>query len=77
MWTPLMRGQLTDVQNLWIDTPTAACPVKDVADVRIAGFERHCTGRPIPQDRCFANVKDRDLGSVAEDEAAVRILSSH
>ena len=75
VWTPLeARDSLTDIQNLWIDTPDGGrVRLSDVADVRIGAvpnvIAREDQSRKIDVS---ANVKDRDLGSVAEDvEAAV------
>lgn len=75
VWTPLeARDSLTDIENLWIDTPDGGrVRLTDVADVRIGGvpnvIAREDQSRKIDVS---ANVKDRDLGSVAEDvEAAV------
>ena len=75
VWTPLAaRDSLTDVQNLWIDTPDGGrVQLKEVADVRIAPvpnvIAREDQSRKIDVS---ANVQGRDLGSVAEDvEAAV------
>jgi CzcA family heavy metal efflux pump len=76
VWTPLeARDSLSDIQNLWIDTPSGdRVQLKDVADVRIGAvpnvIAREDQSRKIDVS---ANVKDRDLGSVAEDvEAAVQ-----
>jgi Cu/Ag efflux pump CusA len=75
VWTPKeARDSLTDIENLWMDTPTGdRVRLKDVADVRITGvpnvIAREDQSRKIDVS---ANVKDRDLGSVAADvEAAV------
>ena len=75
VWTPKeARDSLTDVENLWIDTPSGVrVQLKDVADVRIAGvpnvIAREDQSRKIDVS---ANVSGRDLGSVATDvEAAV------
>jgi CzcA family heavy metal efflux pump len=70
VWTPpAARDSLTDIQNLWIDTPDGGrVQLKDVADVRIGAvpnvIAREDQSRKIDVS---ANVKDRDLGSVAED----------
>ncbi|HEX5808978.1 MAG TPA: efflux RND transporter permease subunit, partial [Anaerolineales bacterium] len=76
VWTPKSaRDSLTDVENLWINTPDGGrVRLTDVADVRIGAvpnvISREDQSRKIDVS---ANVKDRDLGSVAEDvEAAVR-----
>jgi Cu/Ag efflux pump CusA len=76
VWTPLeARDSLSDIENLWIDTPDGGrVRLKDVADVRIGAvpnvIAREDQSRKIDVS---ANVKDRDLGSVAEDvEAAVQ-----
>ena len=72
--TPETRHSLSDIENLLIDTPTGErIQLKDVADVRITGvpnvIAREDQSRKIDVS---ANVKDRDLGSVAADvEAAV------
>jgi CzcA family heavy metal efflux pump len=75
VWTPLeARDSLSDIENLWIDTPAGGrVRLKDVADVRIGAvpnvIAREDQSRKIDVS---ANVKDRDLGSVAEDvEAAL------
>ena len=67
--TPATRDSLTDIQNLWIDTPDGGrVRLSDVADVRITPvpnvIEREGQSRKIDVS---ANVKGRDLGSVAED----------
>jgi Cu/Ag efflux pump CusA len=70
VWTPLeARDSLTDIQNLWIDTPDGGrVRLSDVADVRIGAvpnvIAREDQSRKIDVS---ANVKDRDLGSVAAD----------
>ena len=70
VWTPpAARDSLTDIQNLWIDTPDGGrVQLKDVANVSISGvpnvIAREDQSRKIDVS---ANVKDRDLGSVAED----------
>jgi CzcA family heavy metal efflux pump len=70
VWTPQdARDSLTDVQNLWIDTPDGGqVRLSDVADVRIAGvpnvIAREDQSRKIDVS---ANVSGRDLGSVAAD----------
>lgn len=76
VWTPLeARDSLTDIQNLWIDTPDGGrVRLSEVADVRIGGvpnvIAREDQSRKIDVS---ANVSGRDLGSVAADvEAAVR-----
>jgi len=72
--TPDTRNSLTDIQNLLIDTPSGdRVRLADVADVRIGAVpnvvEREGQSRKIDVS---ANVKDRDLGSVAADvEAAL------
>ncbi|HET9590324.1 MAG TPA: efflux RND transporter permease subunit [Anaerolineales bacterium] len=72
--TPESRDSLTDIENLLIDTPTGErVRLADVADVRIGAVpnvvEREGQSRKIDVS---ANVKDRDLGSVAADvEAAL------
>jgi CzcA family heavy metal efflux pump len=67
--TPETRDSLTDIQNLWIDTPDGGrVRLSDVADVRITPvpnvIEREGQSRKIDVS---ANVKGRDLGSVADD----------
>jgi len=67
--TPQTRHSLTDIQNLLIDTPAGTrVRLKDVADIRIVPvpnvIEREGQSRKIDVS---ANVKGRDLGSVAED----------
>jgi len=76
VWTPpAARDSLSDIQNLWIDTPDGGrVRLSDVADVRIGAvpnvIERQGQSRKIDVS---ANVKGRDLGSVAEDvEAALQ-----
>ena len=76
VWTPReARDSLSDVQNLWIDTPDGGrVPLSEVADVRIGAvpnvIAREDQSRKIDVS---ANVKDRDLGAVAADvEAAVQ-----
>jgi CzcA family heavy metal efflux pump len=76
VWTPRSaRDSLTDVENLWINTPDGGrVRLSEVADVRIGAvpnvISREDQSRKIDVS---ANVKDRDLGSVAEDvEAAVQ-----
>jgi len=76
IWTPQeARDSLSDIENLWIDTPDGGrVRLTDVADVRIGAvpnvIAREDQSRKIDVS---ANVKDRDLGSVAEDvEAAVQ-----
>ncbi|MEO5887618.1 MAG: efflux RND transporter permease subunit [Anaerolineales bacterium] len=70
VWTPpAARDSLTDIQNLWIDTPDGGrVQLKDVADVGITGvpnvIARENQSRKLDVS---ANVKDRDLGSVAAD----------
>jgi len=66
--TPQTRHSLTDIQNLWIDTPGGSrVHLKDVADIRIVPvpnvIEREGQSRKIDVS---ANVKGRDLGSAAE-----------
>jgi CzcA family heavy metal efflux pump len=75
VWTPKeARDSMSDIENLWIDTPSGErVRLKDVADVRIGAvpnvIAREDQSRKIDVS---ANVKDRDLGSVAADvEAAV------
>jgi CzcA family heavy metal efflux pump len=70
--TPESRHSLTDIQNLLIDTPSGKrVRLKDVADVRIGAVpnvvEREGQSRKID---VTANVKNRDLGSVAADVEA-------
>src|SRR5688572_14066901 len=73
--TPEARDSLTDIQNLWIDTPDGGrVRLSDVADVRIGGvpnvIAREDQSRKIDVS---ANVSGRDLGSVVEDvEAAMQ-----
>ena len=67
--TPETRHSLTDIQNLLIDTPSGQrVRLVDVADVRIVPvpnvIEREGQSRKIDVS---ANVKGRDLGSVADD----------
>jgi CzcA family heavy metal efflux pump len=67
--TPATRDSLTDIQNLWIDTPDGGrVQLKEVADIRITPvpnvIEREGQSRKIDVS---ANVKGRDLGSVADD----------
>ena len=67
--TPETRDSLTDIQNLWIDTPDGGrVRLADVADIRIVPvpnvIEREGQSRKIDVS---ANVKGRDLGSVADD----------
>lgn len=67
--TPETRHSLTDIQNLLIDTPKGEqVRLADVADVRIVPvpnvIEREAQSRKIDVS---ANVKGRDLGSVADD----------
>src|SRR5215217_898732 len=70
VWTPpAARDSLSDIQDLWIDTPDGGrVRLSDVADVRISAvpnvIAREDQSRKIDVS---ANVKDRDLGSVAED----------
>ncbi len=70
VWTPPSeRDSLTDIQNLWINTPDGGrVRLSEVADVRIGAvpnvIAREDQSRKIDVS---ANVKDRDLGSVAED----------
>ncbi|HEY3476862.1 MAG TPA: efflux RND transporter permease subunit, partial [Anaerolineales bacterium] len=70
VWTPPSeRDSLTDIENLWIDTPDGRrVRLSDVADVRIGAvpnvIAREDQSRKIDVS---ANVKDRDLGSVAAD----------
>ncbi len=67
--TPATRHSLSDIENLFIDTPDGGrVRLVDVADVRIVPvpnvIEREGQSRKIDVS---ANVKGRDLGSVAED----------
>jgi len=67
--TPQTRHSLTDIQNLLIDTPDGGqVRLADVADIRIVPvpnvIEREGQSRKIDVS---ANVKGRDLGSVADD----------
>jgi CzcA family heavy metal efflux pump len=67
--TPETRNSLSDIENLLIDTPSGErVRLADVADVRIGAVpnvvEREGQSRKIDVS---ANVKGRDLGSVAED----------
>ena len=67
--TPETRDSLTDIQNLWIDTPDGGrVRLSEVADVRITPvpnvIEREGQSRKIDVS---ANVKGRDLGSVADE----------
>lgn len=67
--TPETRNSLTDIENLLIDTPSGErVRLADVADVRIGAVpnvvEREGQSRKIDVS---ANVRGRDLGSVAED----------
>ena len=67
--TPETRNSLTDIRELLIDTPTGDhVRLADVADVRIVPspnvIEREGQSRKIDVS---ANVRGRDLGSVAED----------
>jgi CzcA family heavy metal efflux pump len=67
--TPATRHSLTDIQDLMIDTPDGGrVRLADVADIRIVPvpnvIEREGQSRKIDVS---ANVKGRDLGSVAED----------
>jgi len=67
--TPETRHSLSDIQNLLIDTPDGGrVRLADVADVRIVPvpnvIEREGQSRKIDVS---ANVKGRDLGSVADD----------
>jgi CzcA family heavy metal efflux pump len=70
--TPETRHSLTDIENLLIDTPSGErVRLADVADVRIGAVanvvEREGQSRKIDVS---ANVKGRDLGSVADDVEA-------
>ena len=73
VWTPpTARDSLTDIENLWIDTPDGGrVRLSDVADVRIGAvpnvIAREDQSRKIDVS---ANVKGRDLGSVARDVEA-------
>jgi CzcA family heavy metal efflux pump len=67
--TPQTRHSLSDIQNLLIDTPDGGrVRLADVADIRIVPvpnvIEREGQSRKIDVS---ANVKGRDLGSVADD----------
>jgi Cu/Ag efflux pump CusA len=67
--TPQTRHSLSDIQNLLIDTPNGGrVRLADVADIRIVPvpnvIEREGQSRKIDVS---ANVKGRDLGSVADD----------
>ena len=67
--TPATRGSLTSIRELLIDTPNGGnVRLEDVADVRIAPspnvIEREGQSRKIDVS---ANVRGRDLGSVADD----------
>lgn len=67
--TPDTRNSLSDIENLLIDTPSGGrVRLADVADVRIGAvpnvIEREGQSRKIDVS---ANVKGRDLGSVADD----------
>jgi CzcA family heavy metal efflux pump len=67
--TPETRHSLSDIQNLLIDTPDGGrVRLADVADIRIVPvpnvIEREGQSRKIDVS---ANVKGRDLGSVADD----------
>jgi CzcA family heavy metal efflux pump len=67
--TPATRHSLSDIQNLLIDTPDGGrVRLADVADIRIVPvpnvIEREGQSRKIDVS---ANVKGRDLGSVADD----------
>ena len=67
--TPETRHSLTDIQNLLIDTPDGgSVRLAEVADIRIVPvpnvIEREGQSRKIDVS---ANVKGRDLGSVADD----------
>jgi CzcA family heavy metal efflux pump len=70
--TPTTRHSLTDIQNLLIDTPDGGTVrLAEVADIRIVPvpnvIEREGQSRKIDVS---ANVKGRDLGSVADDVEA-------
>jgi CzcA family heavy metal efflux pump len=67
--TPETREDLTDIENLLLDTPTGEyVRLRDVADIRIVP-----TPNDIHHEGLFrsidvsANVRDRDLGSVVDD----------
>jgi CzcA family heavy metal efflux pump len=67
--TPATRHSLSDIQDLMIDTPDGGrVRLADVADIRIVPvpnvIEREGQSRKIDVS---ANVKGRDLGSVADD----------
>jgi len=74
VWTPPeARDSLTDIQNLWIETPDGGrVRLSDVADVHISAvpnvIAREDQSRKIDVS---ANVQGRDLGSVTEDVEAV------
>jgi Cu/Ag efflux pump CusA len=79
VWTgPEARADLESLRRLRIDTPSGAnIPLGDVVDLRIVPapniIQHENTSRRIDVS---ANVRDRDLGSVARDiEAKVRSLS--
>ena len=72
LWsTPETRNSVSDIRELLIDTPAGGhIRLEDVADVRIAPvpnvIAREDMSRRINVE---ANVRDRDLGSVAQDVA--------
>lgn len=76
--TPETRNSLNDIRNLLIDTPTGGrVRLEEVADVSIVPspnvIEREGQSRKIDVS---ANVRNRDLGSVAEDvETALESVS--
>jgi len=76
--TPETRDSLNDIQDLLIDTPSGGrVRLADVASVQIVPspnvIEREGQSRKIDVS---ANVRDRDLGSVATDvEAALQTVS--
>jgi CzcA family heavy metal efflux pump len=74
LWsTPETRNSVSDIRELLIDTPAGGhIRLEDVADVRVAPvpniIAREAMSRRINVE---ANVRDRDLGSVAQDVARV------
>jgi Cu/Ag efflux pump CusA len=72
LWsTPETRSSITDIQELLIDTPTGGhVRLEDVANVRVTPvpnvIAREAMSRRIDVE---ANVRGRDLGSVAQDVA--------
>jgi CzcA family heavy metal efflux pump len=65
---PEIRNNLTDIQELLIDTPTGQVPLGELADIRIAPspsiIKRDAVSRFMDVG---ANVSGRDLGTVAAD----------